>query len=77
MIDLQLRGQLTNRGKPAVLEYLESEDAAAGQLFPTAAGAGPDGGSSNVSSWPNWTRRLTAENWAGGVRCRDVMYGYK
>lgn len=91
VIDLHQRGQLTKRGKPAVLEYLEREDAARlaeGQ----AAGAGPGAGSGAGpgaeptippgspgvgGGWSNWTRRLTAASWAGGVRLRDVMYGYK
>lgn len=74
MIDLQKRGQLTNRGKAAVLEALEREDANRQPQQEAGEGLGDAGGS---GPWPNWTRRLTAASWAGGVRCRDVIYGYK
>ncbi|EFN57342.1 hypothetical protein CHLNCDRAFT_57175 [Chlorella variabilis] len=74
VIDLQKRGQLTNRGKAAVLEALEREDANRQPQQEAGEGLGDAGGS---GPWPNWTRRLTAASWAGGVRCRDVIYGYK
>lgn len=81
VIDLHQRGQLTHRGKPAVLEYLEREDAArrrdvaaGGGAAGSAAVGGPAG---EDGGWANWSRRLTADVWAGGVRCRDVIYNYK
>ncbi len=81
MIDLHQRGHLTTMGKPAVLEYLEREDAARQRqqqepLGGDAAGVIADGTLAN-GGWSNWTRRLTADSWLGGVRCRDVIYGYK
>ncbi len=69
MIDLHERGQLTNLGKPAVLEALEREDAEREKEAGADATSDP--------GWPNWTRRLTAGGWAGGLRCRDIIYGYK
>ena len=79
VIDLHHRGQLTNRGKSAVLEYLEREDAACGSLAsaPRAAEGSVDAVAAAESGWANWTRRLTAADWVGGIRCRDLVYNYK
>lgn len=77
MIDLHQRGQLTRRGKPAVLEALEREESA-------LSGSEPPPGSALIQVEENGSgvvplvgSRLTAANWAGGLRCNDIIYGYK
>ena len=76
MIDLHQRGQLSRHGKPAALEFLEREDAAAAANS-ASGNAGAASGGGGGGTWAGWTRRLTAADWTGGVRCRDLTYSYK
>eukprot|EP00887_Chlorella_sp_A99_P001133 scaffold14.g1133.t1 len=70
VIDLHEKGQLTNNGKPPVLEALEREEAAEAQ----AAGGRR---LSEAEEGALVGYRLTADRWVGGVRCRGVTYGYR
>ena len=36
-----------------------------------------DAAANEAAGWSNWSYRLTADSWRGGVRLKDVIYGYK
>ncbi|GAB4823367.1 hypothetical protein N2152v2_010413 [Parachlorella kessleri] len=79
VIDLHHRGQLTRLGKPAVLEALEREDAQEAQQAQQVLERQNswDAAANEAAGWSNWSYRLTAESWRGGIRLKDVIYGYK
>ena len=80
VIDLHQRGHLTNNGKPSALEDLERSDAAMA-LDARMSKLGVvdqddkdvEGGAAPAPA----SHRLTAKNWQGGVRCRDVIFSYR